>query len=506
MTDLVAAIRTAVQDPLVVALGLLVVGVVTARLLFRTHPTRRALTRFVFFTLLTVALLSGQIVPYQPVGPTGPVLHRAVGVVLQIAWWVWAAWLLVGILRSVLVFELREREGKLLQDILAGLIYLAAFFAIIAYVFNLPVQGLIATSGAIAIIIGLALQSSLSDVFSGLVLNFSRPYRLDDWIRLEGGTEGQVIELNWRATHLLTSQRDLAIVPNSTIAKSKIVNVSSPSRTHGMSLAVQLDARTPPSTGIGILRHALVNSRRILAFPEPSIAVKSMNATSVEYELSFFVESLNLAKAAQNEVFDLIYRHTAAADIRLASPLGQPSLDLSNDAPKTPRSDTERALEQVTIFHTLTPDERSKISAKLTQQRYDSGEVLVQPGVVLQSLFFIGSGVLSVAREENNKKVELLRFGPGDHFGEIGLLTGSASIATITALTPAVIYALSKADLAPVLEARPQVAQELCHALAQRQAAGRIITAAELGKPQSTRHLSNWFSERLRKIFDLERA
>jgi len=402
----------------------------------------------------------------------------------------------------VLVFELRQREGKLLQDILAGLIYLAAFFAVIAYVFNLPVRGLIATSGAIAIIIGLALQSSLSDVFSGLVLNFSRPYRLDDWIRLEGGTEGQVIELNWRATHLLTPQRDLAIVPNSMIAKSKIVNVSSPSRIHGMSLAVEIDVRTPPSIGIGILRHALVNSRQILAYPEPSIAVKSMNAASVEYELSFFVESLKLTTDAQNELFDLIYRHTAAADIRLASPLGQPSLAPPNEAPRYPKSDTERLLEQVIIFHTLTLDERSKISAKLTRQRYDTGEVLVKPGVVLQSLFFVGSGVLSVTREENNKDVELLRFGPGDHFGEIGLLTGAASFATIKALTPAVTYALSKADLAPVLEARPQVAQELCHALAQRQAAGRMIAATELVKPQSTRNLSEWFSERIRRIVE----
>src|SRR5438552_1625240 len=81
---------------------------------------------------------------------------------------------------------------------------------VIAYVFDLPVQGLIATSGAIAIILGLALQSTLSDVFSGLVLSFSRPYRPDDWIKLEGGTEGRVIEMNWRATHILTPQRDLA--------------------------------------------------------------------------------------------------------------------------------------------------------------------------------------------------------------------------------------------------------------------------------------------------------
>jgi small-conductance mechanosensitive channel len=502
MSDLVAAMETAAQDPLVIALGLFGLGVVTARLLFKAHPVRRAITRLVFFVLLTVALLSAQIEPYEPIRSTAPIFHTAVGVMLQIAWWFWAAWLMVGILRIVLVFELRPREGKLLQDILAGLIYLAAFFAIVAYVFDLPVQGLIATSGAIAIIIGLALQSSLSDVFSGLVLSFSRPYRVDDWIKLDGGTEGQVIELNWRATHILTSQRDLAIVPNSTIAKSKIVNMSSPSRIHGMSLRVQLDGRTPASNGISILHQALLNSRQILAFPEPLIIVKSINAASVEYELSFFVENLNVATNAQNELFDLIHRHLTAANIRLALPPGQPILGISSEAPQIARSDADRLLEQVTIFQTLTPDERAKLSAKLKQQRYDRGELLVKPGVVLQSLFFIGSGVICVTREENDKEVELLRLGPGDHFGEVGLLTGTASTATITALTTAVVYALAKSDLLPVLEGRPQVAQELSHALAQRQAAGRMIATAELGKPQSTRNLSDWFFERIRKIFE----
>ena len=94
-------------------------------------------------------------------------------------------------------------------------------------------KALLATSGVIAIILGLALQSTLSDVFSGIVLNFSRPYRPGDWISIDGGTDGRVIEMNWRATHVLTAKRDLAIVPNSTIAKAKIVNTSSPSGIHG---------------------------------------------------------------------------------------------------------------------------------------------------------------------------------------------------------------------------------------------------------------------------------
>jgi len=52
----------------------------------------------------------------------------------------------------------------------------------------------------------------------------------------------------------------------------------------------------------------------------------------------------------------------------------------------------------------------------------------------------VGTSGLAVAKSTSTGK---MRLGPGDHFGEMGLLTGMASVARITALTPAVIYALS---------------------------------------------------------------
>lgn len=163
-----------------------------------------------------------------------------------------------------------------------------------------------ATSGVIAIILGLALQSTLSDVFSGVVLNFSRPYRPGDWINLDGGTEGRVIEMNWRATHVLTGRRDLAIVPNSTIAKSKIVNASSPSGVHGTTISVQLATKTPPQVGVDILERAILNCRLIVAAPSPWIAAKSISAAYSEFEMTFFVEDLGSTTQAQNELFGLI--------------------------------------------------------------------------------------------------------------------------------------------------------------------------------------------------------
>lgn len=115
-----------------------------------------------------------------------------------------------------------------------------------------------ATSGAVPIVLGLALQSTLKDVFSGIVLSFSRPYRPGDWISIDAVTEGRVVEMRWRATHVLTANCDLAIVPNSAITKAQIVNASSPSGIHGMTVSIQLGAKIAPAPRAEILRHAVL--------------------------------------------------------------------------------------------------------------------------------------------------------------------------------------------------------------------------------------------------------
>src|SRR5215469_12824274 len=286
MIGLPEAAATPVRDPLVVTLAVLLFGGLLTHLLFRRHPLSRATVRVTFLVVLTIILLHAGVVPYEPQTRTGVPFQDAVRVTLKIAWWLWTAWFLVGLLRVFVVTEHRQRERKLIQDLLAGLIYLAAVFAIIAYVFDLPIQGLLATSGAIAIILGLALQSTLSDVFSGIVLNFSRPYRPGDWISIDGSTDGRVIEMNWRATHVLTGKSDLAIVPNSTIAKSKIVNVSSPSGVHGTTITVQLETKASPAIGTEILERALLNCRLIVRSPSPTVTVKSITAAYIEFEIT----------------------------------------------------------------------------------------------------------------------------------------------------------------------------------------------------------------------------
>jgi small-conductance mechanosensitive channel len=80
--------------------------------------------------------------------------------------------------RIYLVFERKPREARLLQDLIVGIVYAGMLLAILAFVFAVPVGTLIAISGVLAIILGLALQNTLGDVFSGIALNLGRPMDL----------------------------------------------------------------------------------------------------------------------------------------------------------------------------------------------------------------------------------------------------------------------------------------------------------------------------------------
>jgi CRP-like cAMP-binding protein len=360
---------------------------------------------------------------------------------------------------------------------------------------------LLATSGVIAIILGLALQSTLGDVFSGIVLNFSRPYRPGDWVNIAGETSGRVIEMTWRATHILTAQRDLAIIPNSTIAKSKIVNVSSPSGIHGVTIAVQVAAGAGPAAVEDLLQRAILNCRQILKTPAATVTVKAMNAAFVEFEISFFVRDLASTTQAQNELLDLIYRHLTLGGVDLASPDSE--LTLSGGGKMSAEPLTEELLKLVPVFATLTASERHDLAGKLRSKRYGQGETVVAPGALLEFLYLIASGVLSCVRYDEETDEELLRLGPADHFGEFGLLAKTASPARISALTPVVIYELGRDDLAQVLLAHPEIADALNRDLAQRQATISPPAPIETDSSTEPRGLKSRVSGWLHRRYDI---
>jgi small-conductance mechanosensitive channel/CRP-like cAMP-binding protein len=458
--------------------------------------------RFLVFAVITGLMLAGGIVPYHPVLGSGGEPWRLFVGALEALWWLGAAWLAVGFLRAFVVLGRHPRESKLIQDLLAALIYLAAAFAIVAEVFDLPVRGLLATSGAVAIILGLALQSSLGDVFSGIVLNIERPYRVGDWIILDDTIQGTVIETNWRATHILTVNQNLAIIPNSVIAKSTLVNCSVPTRIHAASIHVKLEPSLTPAAGCSLLKEALLSSAHVLRTPAPSVTIKDLSAEMIDFEVSYSVTDVSNVAQAQNELYDRVYRAAAVVGARfsprLATSLGDLSLEEKEQA-----GVPERLLAGISLFSSLTPQEKAALASQMRRKDYKSGQVIVEIGTILQALFVVSYGVLIGSTEEKGREIEVVRLATGDYFGESGLLTGEPLNGQVTALTRAVICEISKDALSPLLKARPAIAEELSETLASLQLANRTVLSRCDHKEPHEGGLAVRVAANIRRLFSL---
>jgi small-conductance mechanosensitive channel/CRP-like cAMP-binding protein len=492
-----------IADPFVQTGVLAIVGAIITRFLLRQYPAWRLVFQLVFFIALTVLLHHYDIVPYEVAPSDTPVFERIFIATAKIIWWINAAWLLTGSARVFLIFERRPREGQLIQDLVVGIVYLGAALSVVAYVFNAPVGTLIATSGVFAIILGLALQSTLADVFSGIALNFSKPYEVGDWIVLSDGTEGRVVETNWRATHLLNASNDLVVLPNSNLAKAQLTNLSSPNRNHGVKLRVRVLPTIAPSGIAEIMRTVLQSSNSIMLTPPPAVEIKSLDAQAIEFELSFRVRDFSAAPAARHEVYDLIYRHARAAGLVLAQPKEAVTVAAAPQqaAAAAPRATALRLIDAVPLFASLTEEEKQALAPTMTRRTHRKGETVVEQDVKLSSLFVIRTGVLIVSRTEAGMEIELSRLSPGDYFGEAGLFTGAGEPGTIKALTFAVVYEVGQAALAKLMQDRPSIADEISVTLARRakHAAAGISDEAEAATMRSV----SWLVGRIRSAFQV---
>ena len=171
--------------------------------------------------------------------------------IFGIAWWLIGAWLLNGILDLILRRTLFPRDNqpnarRLFADMASVMFYVVAFVGIMETVLRQPVSAVLATSGVLAIVLGLALQSTLGDVFSGLAINVDRPFGAGDWITLAAGPEGQVLEINWRSTRLRTWQNDVVNIPNSVVAKAIVVNHTRRQGEHWGTFTIDVDSGIRP--------------------------------------------------------------------------------------------------------------------------------------------------------------------------------------------------------------------------------------------------------------------
>ena len=201
--------------------------------------------------------------------------------------------------------RLGQPPSRLLVDVTRLLIVLAFVLTFVWTRFGTaPLTELLVSSGVVGVVLGFALQRMISDFFSGSALNVEHPFHIGDWIEVNG-LAGKVVEVNWRATHVVTIENILVVMPNSFIAERRITNYNHPAMPFRTEFPVSLEYSVPVHDAKRVLMAALLDAPGVLADPGPDVILKEFGNDGVGYRCRFYLNSY----ADINTVPDIVATH-----------------------------------------------------------------------------------------------------------------------------------------------------------------------------------------------------
>ncbi len=365
--------------------------------------------------------------------------------------------------------------SKLLKDIVSFICFFTGILIVAAFVFEKPVTGLWATSGVAVVVIGFALKQIISDIFSGIAINLEQSYRIGDWVEFEMESKprksmyGQVIEVNWRATHLLTNAQETIVIPNSLMAGIKFINYSSPEKHYRAEVLVSLSHTIPVDRVKRILIAAIKSTPGIMEKPEPEVILFEFNERGALWAARFWVSSFHLNRKMVKRAHENILRHLQIAGI----PLSYTRVDrraLTDDELKIDSRPSKKLLLQRTeIFNLLGQTDISILSENMAEHTFNSGDYIVQKGSDGTSLFIVAEGLVDImALDTNENEKQITSIEPGNYFGEMSLLTGQVRTASAQTRCETLCFEIDKKDLMPILTKKPELLEKISELMAER--------------------------------------
>ncbi len=190
-------------------------------------------------------------------------------------------------------YELNESIGQLLKNLNAVLIIVLALGTILAQ-FGFDIVSIVAGLGIAGLAVGFAAQSTLANFIAGIAILIEQSFQVGDWVRI-GTQEGRVVKISLRSTRILDRDNIIIILPNSTVASSEVVNLTSKTFIRfDVPVRVALDVNIDKARALilGVLK----NNEAVLSHPVPTVTLDRVGEYDVFFIVRFWVSPASVAR------------------------------------------------------------------------------------------------------------------------------------------------------------------------------------------------------------------
>lgn len=396
----------------------------------------------------------------------------------------------------------QARIPPFLPQITTLLLIATAFFSGLSTFYGVTLPGLLAGSGLIALVLGLALQDTLGNIFAGLGLQAGKAFRVGDWLIVDG-KHCEVIEVNWRSTRLRNIDAASFDIPNNQLAKATIVNLYNPTPVHAARASVCVEYGIPPNHVKDALVQAALAARGVLSTPAPAAFLMSFDDSGIRYELKYWIDDAR----RHPEISDIVRTNIWYELDRRTIPFSYPTriVEIRSKKETEPTDQVSALLQAQPLFADMETDQIQALAKSARHLRYGKGEKIITQGDPGGSMYVLSSGIAQVTVERDGRASDLGELTSGECFGEISLLTGKPRTASVTAKTDCDIVEIDKSGMGDLLKQYPRLADHLSETLSTRRSLLETELANWKGDPETApiSQTKESFLARMRQLFGL---
>ncbi len=397
-----------------------------------------------------------------------------------------------------------EQEiSSLLRTVMTVIVYIVAFFIIFQTQFpKIELAPLFTGSAIIGIVVGLALQDTLGNLFSGIAIQADQSFQVGDVIGV-GDKIGTVESVSWRGVKIRTFQNKLLVISNSVIGKETL-EIAPGKNLNARLVRFNTIYTTSPARVIQIVREAVRQVENVSPKRRPKVRIWNLGDNGIDWEVKYWATDYR----RHNDTDALIRQRIWYAFEREGLDFAYPTRTIytakqseeSEVFVETADEICER-INTIPIFAPLSNEETQRISVSCVVRVFAPGEPVIIAGETGDSMFIVHRGRVNIQVRENGVGRTITTLNAGDFFGEMSLFSGEPRTADVVADAETKVIEISQETLKPLFEANPELVKVIAEIIEERR---ELLTEAEEDLDSITESDTAGPVNKLKRFFGLD--
>ncbi|MGB7070178.1 MAG: mechanosensitive ion channel family protein [Pyrinomonadaceae bacterium] len=389
----------------------------------------------------------------------------------------WMA-LVISIVRFIgyLIFGNAFRSGQseissLLKTVFSIIIYVVAFFIIFQSQYpGVQLAPLFTGSAILGIVVGLALQDTLGNLFAGIALQADAPFQVGDVVNIAHRETGIVESVSWRGVKIRTFQNKLLVISNAVLGK-EMIEVSPHDNLNARLVTFNTLYSISPARTAQLIREAVRQVENVSSKMRPIVRIRDLGENAIDWEVKYWPDDYRRFNDTDALVRQKIWYVFQREGLEFAFPTRSVYIEK-----KRPEATVEQFVDSVTerlsnipIFAPLSDEETEQLAKASAVRVFAPMEPIVRMGQEGNSMFVIIRGQVKVQIPEMGSPKTVNELRENDFFGEMSLLTGQPRSATVVASEETEVLQIKKSALKRLFDINPDLVRSISEIMEERQ-------------------------------------